>query len=116
MSNVHKCGFLSSELVFEIERVKEHARNRNRAAASGHLAVVEAALQNFGMYCGFGVMTDEMEHVGDIKKALDGGQFDHVGSMSLELEKKILTRQAEQYNDGGDPEEIIPSRMWDALK
>ena len=116
MTQVHNCGFLSTEIMFEIERVREHARNQNADAAKSHLAVVEKELQMFGVYCELGVTTEEAQHLGAIKNALDDKKWDVVQSESLNFEKNIMLKQAKNHNGGADPLDVIPSRVWDALK
>lgn len=116
MSQVHQCGFLTSEVLFELERVREHARNQNADATGSHLAVVEKELRNMALFCELGDQSNEVEHLSNIKSHLGAKNWGAVQAEALELEKEIVVKQARNYNDGNDPLDVIPSRMWDALK
>lgn len=116
MTQVHDCGFLSTEIMFEIERVRENAQSQNAEAAKSYLAVVRKELQRFGVYCELGGTSGESEHVENIETALKNKDWAAARSESIEFEKKIMMKQAKNHNAGEDPLDVIPSRVWDALK
>jgi len=116
MGQVHQCGYLATEIIFEIERVREHARNQNTEALSGHLSLIKKDLQNMALHCELGDISNELGHISTIENNIEPKNWGIIEREALEFEKKLTMKQAKNFNDGNDPLDVIPTRFWDALK
>lgn len=116
MGQVHSCAFLASEIFFEIERVKEAAASGNAEYASSHLSIVEKELQNMSIHCELGDYSKETQHLANARSGIKDKQWELVKSESLAFEKSIIMKYARNHNNGEDPLDVIPSRVYDALK
>jgi len=116
MGQVHSCGFLSSEIFFEIERVKEAASKGNAEYANSHLSVVEKELQTMSLHCEIADVSEEKKHLANARTGIKDKQWELVRAESLAFEKLLIEKQARSHNNGEDPLDVIPSRVYDALK
>lgn len=116
MSQVHECGYLSSEVFFEVERVKEAAKNGDAEDAGNHLSIVEKELTLLALHCELGVTAEESVHIERMHVAVKEKKWDLVRAEALAFEKGVLMKQARNRNDGGDPLDVIPVRVWNALE
>ena len=116
MGQVHQCGYLTSAILFEIERVKEGAKNQNKETVSSHLALVDKELDNMAIFCELGDYSGAKGNIENIKRMLGSDNYNGIHAEALAFEKDIITKQAQNFNDGNDPLDVIPSRLWDALK
>lgn len=116
MGQVHSCGFLTSEIFFEIERVREAASKGNAEYANSHLSIVEKELQMMSIHCEIADISTEKDHLLNVRNGIKDKQWELVKSESLAFEKLLIEKQARNHNNGEDPLDVIPSRVYDALK
>lgn len=115
MAQVHSCGYYSGQAFIEIGRVKSLAEKQNVEATENHLALIEKEIDKVGLHCSIENLADEKQHLANIRTALNNKQFDKIDLEALQFEKKLILKLAKHHNDGGDPLEIIPSRMYESL-
>lgn len=116
MASQHSCAYYSGQAFIEMENVQRFAEKNNPKSADNHLTLLEKEFDKVGIFCGIGDMSKEKEHLGNIRTALTDKQLDKVSSEARQLEKELILRLAQYANEGGDPLEIIPSRMLNSLK
>jgi len=115
MSQVHSCGHFSNLTTFEIERIREFAEKQNAEIIDSHISLLEKNIVDVGLSCGLGDLSEENEHLSNLKAGLKEKNWAKIKQEAKFLEKKIILKTAKNYNDGEDPLAVIPSRLYDSL-
>jgi len=115
MSSPKSCGFLTSEIIFEIERVRESAGKQDASGVDNHLSLLENELEQFALHCGSPEFVGEHETLKKVREHLKNKQWDDIKRESKNFEKEIITSLATAHAEGGDHLDVIPARMWDSL-
>jgi len=116
MASQHNCAYYSGQAFIEMENIQRLAEKNNPESVDNHLTLLEKEFDKVGMFCGIGDMSKEKEYLGNIRTALTNKQLDKVSSEARQLEKELILKLAQYANEGGDPLELIPSRMLNSLK
>lgn len=115
MAKQHSCGYYSGEAFIEIEHIRAFAEKNNAESVDSHLTLLEKEIDNVSLHCGIINLEGEKQHLGNIRTALTNKQLDKIPLETYQFEKKLLSQLARGHNDGGDPLDVIPTRVWDAI-
>ena len=115
MAKHHSCGYYAGEAFIEIERIRKLAEKNNAESIDNHLTLLENEIDNISLHCGIVDLVREKQHLSNIRTALSSKQLDQIPPETYQFEKKLLSQLASGHSDGGDPLEVIPARLWDAI-
>lgn len=115
MAKHHSCGYYSGEMFIEIERIRKLAEKNNVESVDNHLTLLEKEIDNVSLHCGIIDLSEEKQHLSNIRTALTNKQLDQISPETYLFEKKLLSQLASGHSDGGDPLEVIPARLWDTI-
>jgi len=116
MASQQSCAYYSGQAFIELENIQRLADKDNAESVDNHLTLLEKEFDKVGMFCGIGDLSVEKKYLGDIRTSLTNKQLAKVSSDARQIEKELILKLAKFTNEGGDPLEIIPSRMLDSLK
>ncbi|MBE3095431.1 MAG: hypothetical protein IMZ52_10405 [Actinobacteria bacterium] len=77
--------------------------------------MLEKNIADVGLSCGLGDLSEEKEHLSNIKAGLKEKNWSKVKQEAKILEKMIILKTAKNHNEGEDPLAVIPSRLYDSL-
>lgn len=115
MSSQKSCGYLTSEIIFEIERVKEFAGKKDANNVENHLSLLESELEQFALHCGAPEFVGENSTLKKVREHMKNNEWDQAKRESQNFEKELIVSLASGHAEGGDHLDVIPARMWDSL-
>jgi len=116
MTQTQGCAFHSSLAIVEIEQVKRAAEKQDKESVDNHLSVLEKQFENVGLLCGIMDTAEEKQHLANIRKHLDGSEWQKIDEDAHLFEKKLVLRLAKQHvGEQADPLNAVPARTWNAL-
>jgi hypothetical protein len=115
MAQKHSCGHFSNLTIFEIERIREFAEKKNADVLDSHVSLLEKNIVDMGKSCELGDLSEETEHISNLKIGIQEKNWDKIKQESKSLEKNLILKVAKSHNDDEDPLSIIPSRIYESL-